>query len=109
VGGAQVITLGRGVQAGHGRVQLLPCDDSNLTTKEGTSVSMALCHKMSAVLVCASQWVHPTEIHLHPPLLVLPPHRDQVEQLVDGFPGQSIDFFGALRARVYDDKVGGDT
>jgi len=25
--------------------------------------------------------------------------------LVDSFPGQSIDFFGALRARVYDDKV----
>ncbi|WP_419608244.1 hypothetical protein, partial [Vibrio anguillarum] len=24
-------------------------------------------------------------------------------QLVDAFPGQSIDFFGALRARVYDD------
>jgi len=24
---------------------------------------------------------------------------------VDSFPGQSIDFFGALRARVYDDKV----
>ena len=28
-----------------------------------------------------------------------------VETLVDTFPGQSIDFFGALRARVYDDKV----
>merc|ERR1712078_864574 len=28
-----------------------------------------------------------------------------VERLVDAFPGQSIDFFGALRARVYDDKV----
>ena len=24
---------------------------------------------------------------------------------MDNFPGQSIDFFGALRARVYDDKV----
>ncbi|WIA17650.1 hypothetical protein OEZ85_014455 [Tetradesmus obliquus] len=32
-------------------------------------------------------------------------NRGQVEQLVDAFPGQSIDFFGALRARVYDDKV----
>jgi hypothetical protein len=32
-------------------------------------------------------------------------NRSQVEQLVDAFPGQSIDFFGALRARVYDDKV----
>jgi hypothetical protein len=31
--------------------------------------------------------------------------RAAVEQLVDTFPGQSIDFFGALRARVYDDKV----
>lgn len=31
--------------------------------------------------------------------------RRAVEQLVDTFPGQSIDFFGALRARVYDDKV----
>merc|ERR1719263_1371405 len=31
--------------------------------------------------------------------------RDDVEKLVDGFPGQSIDFFGALRARIYDDKV----
>lgn len=28
-----------------------------------------------------------------------------METLVDTFPGQSIDFFGALRARVYDDKV----
>jgi hypothetical protein len=32
--------------------------------------------------------------------------RNEVEVLVDTFPGQSIDFFGALRARVYDDKVG---
>jgi len=31
--------------------------------------------------------------------------RSDVEKLVDAFPGQSIDFFGALRARVYDDKV----
>jgi hypothetical protein len=31
--------------------------------------------------------------------------RADVETLVDTFPGQSIDFFGALRARVYDDKV----
>jgi hypothetical protein len=28
-----------------------------------------------------------------------------VTKLVDTFPGQSIDFFGALRARVYDDEV----
>jgi len=28
-----------------------------------------------------------------------------VTKLVDQFPGQSIDFFGALRARVYDDEV----
>jgi len=28
-----------------------------------------------------------------------------VTTLVDAFPGQSIDFFGALRARVYDDQV----
>ncbi len=32
-------------------------------------------------------------------------NRGDVEQLVDTFPGQSIDFFGALRARVYDDMV----
>ena len=31
--------------------------------------------------------------------------RADVEQLVDRFPNQSIDFFGALRSRVYDDKV----
>jgi len=31
--------------------------------------------------------------------------RGDVEALVDAFPGQSIDFFGALRARIYDDKV----
>ena len=31
--------------------------------------------------------------------------RAEVEQIVDTFPGQSIDFFGALRARVYDDAV----
>lgn len=28
-----------------------------------------------------------------------------IAKLVDTFPGQSIDFFGALRARVYDDEV----
>ncbi len=28
-----------------------------------------------------------------------------METIVDNFPGQSIDFFGALRSRVYDDKV----
>lgn len=32
-------------------------------------------------------------------------NRGEVEMLVDTFTGQSIDFFGALRARVYDDKV----
>eukprot|EP00199_Chlamydomonas_sp_CCMP681_P002423 CAMPEP_0119113808 /NCGR_PEP_ID=MMETSP1180-20130426/45236_1 /TAXON_ID=3052 ORGANISM="Chlamydomonas cf sp, Strain CCMP681" /NCGR_SAMPLE_ID=MMETSP1180 /ASSEMBLY_ACC=CAM_ASM_000741 /LENGTH=417 /DNA_ID=CAMNT_0007102061 /DNA_START=459 /DNA_END=1712 /DNA_ORIENTATION=+ len=31
--------------------------------------------------------------------------RADVEALVDMFPGQSIDFFGALRARVYDEQV----
>ncbi|KAG2427478.1 hypothetical protein HXX76_012411 [Chlamydomonas incerta] len=31
--------------------------------------------------------------------------RRDVENLVDTFPGQSIDFFGALRARVYDDMI----
>ncbi|MQL79257.1 hypothetical protein Taro_011694 [Colocasia esculenta] len=31
--------------------------------------------------------------------------REEVVKLVDTFPGQSIDFFGALRARVYDDEV----
>jgi hypothetical protein len=31
--------------------------------------------------------------------------EDDVVKLVDTFPGQSIDFFGALRARVYDDEV----
>lgn len=32
-------------------------------------------------------------------------NQADVERLVDSFQGQSIDFFGALRARVYDDKV----
>ncbi|XP_078180658.1 rubisco activase isoform X1 [Carex rostrata] len=31
--------------------------------------------------------------------------KDDVIKIVDSFPGQSIDFFGALRARVYDDEV----
>ncbi|KAK9144897.1 hypothetical protein Sjap_004800 [Stephania japonica] len=31
--------------------------------------------------------------------------KADVVKLVDAFPGQSIDFFGALRARVYDDEV----
>ncbi|KAH6777665.1 rubisco activase [Perilla frutescens var. frutescens] len=31
--------------------------------------------------------------------------EEAVVKLVDTFPGQSIDFFGALRARVYDDLV----
>ncbi|XP_022764517.1 ribulose bisphosphate carboxylase/oxygenase activase 2, chloroplastic isoform X2 [Durio zibethinus] len=30
---------------------------------------------------------------------------DDIVKLVDTFPGQSIDFFGAVRARVYDDEV----
>lgn len=29
----------------------------------------------------------------------------EVEQLVDAFPGQSIDFFGALRSRIYDEQI----
>uniref|UniRef100_A0A2P2JV92 Ribulose bisphosphate carboxylase/oxygenase activase, chloroplastic n=1 Tax=Rhizophora mucronata TaxID=61149 RepID=A0A2P2JV92_RHIMU len=33
----------------------------------------------------------------------IPPQ--DIVTLVDSFPGQSIDFFGALRARVYDDEV----
>ncbi|NCJ07389.1 AAA family ATPase [Synechococcales cyanobacterium C] len=31
--------------------------------------------------------------------------RPQAEQLVNHFSGQSIDFFGALRARIYDEQV----
>ena len=31
--------------------------------------------------------------------------EEDVVKIVDTFPGQSIDFFGALRARVYDDEV----
>nr|AFK40787.1 unknown [Lotus japonicus] len=31
--------------------------------------------------------------------------EEAVVTIVDTFPGQSIDFFGALRARVYDDEV----
>ncbi|XP_010543271.1 PREDICTED: ribulose bisphosphate carboxylase/oxygenase activase, chloroplastic-like [Tarenaya hassleriana] len=31
--------------------------------------------------------------------------QGDIVKLVDTFPGQSIDFFGALRARVYDDEV----
>eukprot|EP01018_Ginkgo_biloba_P018305 Gb_24107 [translate_table: standard] len=31
--------------------------------------------------------------------------HNAIAKLVDTFPGQSIDFFGALRARVYDDEV----
>nr|APB03031.1 rubisco activase large subunit [Oryza officinalis] len=30
---------------------------------------------------------------------------EDIVKIVDSFPGQSIDFFGALRARVYDDEV----
>lgn len=33
--------------------------------------------------------------------------KEEVEKLVDTFPNQSIDFFGALRSRVYDDLVRG--
>lgn len=33
----------------------------------------------------------------------------EIEELVDSFPGQTIDFFGALRARIYDDLVRGFT
>ncbi len=31
--------------------------------------------------------------------------RSSVDRLVDAFPGQSIDFFSALRARLYDEQV----
>ncbi|XP_047311238.1 ribulose bisphosphate carboxylase/oxygenase activase, chloroplastic-like [Impatiens glandulifera] len=31
--------------------------------------------------------------------------KDDIAKLVDSFPGQSIDFFGAVRARVYDDEL----
>ncbi|XP_004490873.1 ribulose bisphosphate carboxylase/oxygenase activase, chloroplastic [Cicer arietinum] len=31
--------------------------------------------------------------------------EEAIVKIVDTFPGQSIDFFGALRARVYDDEV----
>ncbi|PON75605.1 ATPase, AAA-type, core [Parasponia andersonii] len=31
--------------------------------------------------------------------------NEDIVKIVDTFPGQSIDFFGALRARVYDDEV----
>ncbi len=31
-------------------------------------------------------------------------HRD-IEQLVDSFPGQAIDFYGALRSRIYDEQI----
>merc|ERR1712118_384268 len=30
---------------------------------------------------------------------------EDVEKIIDRYPNQSIDFFGAMRARVYDDKV----
>merc|ERR1712039_911883 len=33
--------------------------------------------------------------------------KDDVETIIDRYPNQSIDFFGAMRARVYDDKVRG--
>ncbi len=31
--------------------------------------------------------------------------QTEVEQLIDTFPSQSVDFFGALRSRVYDEQV----
>ncbi|NES95216.1 MAG: AAA family ATPase [Desertifilum sp. SIO1I2] len=31
--------------------------------------------------------------------------RSEIEQLVDTFPNQSIDFFGALRSRLYDEQI----
>lgn len=31
--------------------------------------------------------------------------RREIEQLVDTFPNQSIDFFGALRSRIYDEQI----
>merc|ERR1712146_152575 len=33
--------------------------------------------------------------------------KEDVEKIIDRYPNQSIDFFGAMRARVYDDKVRG--
>jgi len=34
-----------------------------------------------------------------------PINKDDVAVLVDTFPGQSIDFFGSLRSRIYDDVI----
>lgn len=31
--------------------------------------------------------------------------RQEIEQLVDAFPGQSIDFYSALRSRIYDEQI----
>merc|ERR1712224_101459 len=31
--------------------------------------------------------------------------RSKIEKLVDNFSGQSVDFFGALRARIFDEKI----
>lgn len=31
--------------------------------------------------------------------------RSQVEQMVDTFPTQAVDFYGALRARIYDEQI----
>ncbi|MBD1942579.1 ribulose bisphosphate carboxylase small subunit [Coleofasciculus sp. FACHB-712] len=31
--------------------------------------------------------------------------RSQIEQLVDRFPDQAIDFFGAVRSRIYDEQI----
>jgi ribulose bisphosphate carboxylase small subunit len=31
--------------------------------------------------------------------------KSDIERLVDTFPGQSIDFFGALRSRIYDEQI----
>ena len=54
----------------------------------------------------------PQPLSLHPFPLLIYPLRPSASflpslprSLVDTFPGQSIDFFGALRARVYDDLV----
>ena len=66
------------------------------------------CHAPVPSPACAA-CADPSSLPAHPAALLSPQHdnvnRADVETLVDAFPGQSIDFFGALRARVYDDKV----
>ena len=73
------------------------------------SLALPAPHACVSAQAASQPTAHPRSMHLADacwrPMQHDKVNKGDVEHLVDTFPGQSIDFFGALRARVYDDRV----